>query len=105
MAYIEREVRKEFEKAKELYSIIALVGPRQAGKTTFIKYESDRLNASYVAFDDPDVRELFDQDVKKFEIQYLTRPVTVIDEIQYGKEAGAKLKYLADKGRRIWKTT
>lgn len=105
MVYIERELKEEFEKTKDLSNIIAIVGARQAGKTTFIKEESKGIDASYVTFDDPDARELFDQDIKKFEIQYLTRQVTVIDEVQYGKEAGLKLKYLADKGRKVWITS
>ena len=56
--------------------------------------------------DDPDTRSFFDEDIKKFEGQYIEgKEITVIDEVQYGTEAGSKLKYLVDRGRKIWVTS
>ncbi|MFH1520721.1 MAG: ATP-binding protein, partial [Candidatus Micrarchaeota archaeon] len=79
---------------------------RQAGKTTFLKEHIKGKGIPYLMFDDPDIKGLFDEDIKKFEIQYLKGHVlTVLDEVQYGKEAGQKLKYLADKGYRLWITS
>jgi len=104
--YIERDILEKFEAVSSVYNIVAVVGPRQAGKTTFLKERLKGLNASYIMFDDPDARGLFDDDIKKFESQYIEgRAVAVLDEIQYGKEAGRKLKYLADKGWKIWITS
>ena len=54
----------------------------------------------------PDARSLFEEDVKKFERQYVEGyEITVLDEVQYCRDAGSKLKYLADKGRKIWLTS
>jgi len=104
--YIEREIKEKFESVSTVYNIVAVVGPRQAGKTTFLKERIKGLNASYVMLDDPDARRLFNEDIKKFEIQYIKgREITVLDEVQYGNDAGSKLKYLADKGCRIWVTS
>ncbi len=104
--YIERGIKSHFEKVKNLYNIIAVVGARQSGKTTFLKEQAKSLNASYVFFDDPDSRTLFEADIKKFEKQYIEGyEVCVLDEVQYCKGAGSKLKYLADKGRKIWLTS
>jgi hypothetical protein len=104
--YIEREINEQFKKVVNTYNAIAVVGARQAGKTTFLKEKAKEFNSSYVFFDDPDVRELFNYDIKKFEIQYLeSHDVTVLDEVQYCKEAGIKLKYLVDKGKKIWITS
>lgn len=106
MIYIERGIKKTFEKASNASNIVAVVGARQAGKTTFLKEQMKRLNSSYVMFDDPDSRSLFEEDVKKFEKQYAEGyDLTVLDEVQYCRDAGTKLKYLADKGRRIWITS
>ncbi len=106
MIYIEREVKKAFERASKASNIAAVVGARQAGKTTFLKEQMKRLNSSYVLFDDPDARSLFEEDVKKFEKQYSEGyDLTVLDEVQYCRDAGTKLKYLADKGRKIWITS
>lgn len=103
--YIKREIKEEFKLLSLEYNIIALVGARQAGKTTFLK-ENASAKTSYLIFDDPDVRELFNEDIKKFEKQYLEgHEIVILDEVQYGTESGRKLKYLADKGRRLWITS
>ncbi len=104
--YVHREVEKVFEKLKGVYNILAIVGARQAGKTTLLKKMLEENNGIYLSMDDPDVKELFDADIKKFEKQYLKPDRIVgIDEIQYGRDAGIKLKYLADKGYRLWTTS
>jgi len=104
--YAERAINTVFNKAREIYNLIALVGARQAGKTTFLKQQMKQFNASYVLFDDPDARALFDEDIKKFEKQYIDGyEITVLDEVQYCKDAGRKLKYLADTEKKIWITS
>ncbi len=104
--YIEREIKDKFNKVNESYNCLALVGARQSGKTTFLKEQAKSLNSSYVLFDDPDAITLFENDIKKFENQYISGyDLTVLDEIQYCKDAGIKLKYLIDKGRKIWVTS
>jgi len=86
--------------------MVAVVGARQSGKTTFLKKQMERFNATYVLFDDPDARSLFEEDIKKFEMQYLDGyDVSVLDEVQYCKDAGQKLKYLVDSGRHLWITS
>ncbi|MEM4368197.1 MAG: ATP-binding protein [Candidatus Anstonellales archaeon] len=101
--YIEREINEKFEKVSKVYNIVAIVGPRQAGKTTFLK-EKGKIDASYLSFDDPDVLGMF-EDIKKFEHFYLSNKITILDEVQYATNSGIKLKYLADKGKKIWITS
>jgi predicted AAA+ superfamily ATPase len=104
--YVERDVRKRFEKLRGVYNVIAVVGARQAGKTTFLKERIKGVNSSFVLFDDPDARTLFEEDVKKFEKQFVEGfDVTVLDEVQYCRDAGSKIKYLVDNGRRVWLTS
>jgi predicted AAA+ superfamily ATPase len=104
--YVNRDIKDDFEKIAAAYEIVALVGPRQAGKTTFLKERVKGINADYLMFDDPDVLELFNLDIKRFENQYLEGyELAALDEVQYGAEAGRKLKYLADKERKIWITS
>ncbi|MEA2054669.1 MAG: ATP-binding protein [Candidatus Thermoplasmatota archaeon] len=104
--YVEREIQKRFLEISEHYNLVAVVGARQAGKTTFLKRQIKDFNASYVLFDDPDARNLFEEDIKKFEIQYLEGyDVAVLDEVQYCKDAGRKLKYLVDTGQKLWITS
>ncbi len=104
--YISRTIEPYFQKIQQSYTLIAVVGARQAGKTTFLKEQAKTKNAAYLLFDDPDVRNLFDTDIKKFERQYLEGiDLAIFDEVQYGKDAGIKLKYLFEQGRTIWVTS
>lgn len=103
--YVEREIAGSFDSAAKINSVVVIVGPRQGGKTTFLQ-EHPKSGGVYLTFDDPDVKELFDLDIKRFENQYMkTDRITILDEIQYGKDPGRKLKYLADKGKKLWVTS
>ncbi|MBA3045694.1 MAG: ATP-binding protein [Candidatus Thermoplasmatota archaeon] len=104
--YVERDIREHFEKLHSVSKMIALVGARQSGKTTFLKEHARNFNSNYVMFDDPDAREMFDEDIKKFEMQYVAgHELTVLDEVQYCKDAGKKLKYLVDSNHKLWVTS
>ncbi|MFA5382498.1 MAG: ATP-binding protein [Candidatus Micrarchaeia archaeon] len=106
MEYIERDLTNIFEKLINTYKIIAVVGARQAGKTTFLKNKIKKYKSSYILFDDPDAKEIFEEDIKKFKIQYLqSYEISILDEIQNCKQAGQKLKYLADTGEKLWITS
>ncbi|MBN2603557.1 MAG: ATP-binding protein [Candidatus Thermoplasmatota archaeon] len=104
--YVGRTIKEKFDKIAENYKMIAVVGARQAGKTTFLKKQIENKNASYVLFDDPDARSFFEDDIKKFEKQFISSYfVSVLDEVQYCKDAGRKLKYLVDSDHKIWITS
>jgi len=103
--YVERELKVSFGKLVPVYGVIAVVGPRQSGKTTFLKEEAKKLESGYLLFDDPDVRNMFEADIKKFELQFMQKKLSVFDEIQSCRNAGRNLKYLADSGKKIWLTS
>jgi predicted AAA+ superfamily ATPase len=103
--YIERDLNERFKRLDRAKMLIALVGPRQAGKTTFLKHQMEGLDASYVLFDRTVPRDLFEGDVERFELEYIKgHELAVLDEVQYCKDAGTKLKYLVDVGNRLWIT-
>ena len=104
--YVKRDIRSKFDKISNSYNMIAVVGARQAGKTTFLKKQIENKNSSYILFDDPDARSLFEDDIKKFEKQFISSyNVSVLDEVQYCKDAGRKLKYLVDSDHKLWITS
>ena len=77
--YVRRNIGSSFKDMADAVKVIALVGPRQSGKTTFLKHWAGDFEARYVTFDDPDVRDMFD-DIKAFESEYVSgNRVTILD--------------------------
>ncbi len=104
--YVRRDLEPKFMALERHYPVMALVGPRQSGKTTMLKHLMRNYDSAYISFDDPDVRRLFSEDIKKFARQYMDgHELTVLDEVQYAKAPGQNLKYLADTGYRMWVTS
>jgi hypothetical protein len=99
--YIHRELEKKiapFVKRKEALSII---GPRQAGKTTFIKFiaselERQKKKVKFITFEKRGDLELFQNSIEDFKDLISEYQYVIIDEFQYAKDGGQKLKYLYD---------
>ncbi len=92
--FLERKIRKYLTKNE----IIAVVGPRQCGKTTLLKHVfKDLKNALFLDFEDRETLELFDNDIKSF-VELYVKPYDYlfIDEFQYAKKGGKNLKYIYD---------
>jgi len=98
---VKRKIEDTILKYLTNKEIIAIVGPRQCGKTTVMKKIFDDLdNAVFLTFEDQDTLSLFDRDIKKFINTYvLGRDYLFIDEFQYSKNGGKLLKYIYDEHR------
>lgn len=99
MTYFPREIELTIEKHLSSPQIIAIVGPRRSGKTTLLKHLKSRLkNSLYLSFEDQKVLDLFQKDLDTFIKLYLHKQVNylLLDEFQYAKLGGKKLKYLFD---------
>ena len=98
--YIERKLEKKLKKYLSVPEIIAIIGPRQSGKTTLIKKVCNEIqNSLYLSFEDRQLLELFETDLKAFEKLYIkpeANKYIFIDEFQYAREGGKDLKYLFD---------
>lgn len=98
MTYINRSLEpiiKNFMSRKE---IIAILGPRQSGKTTLVNHVlKNYKNVNYVTFDDINKKTLFIENIDAFILQHI-KPFdyVFIDEIQYVSGSGQKLKYIFD---------
>lgn len=71
---------KLLEAATE-YPVVALVGPRQSGKTTLA--QGSFVKHRYVSLEDYDVRSIAQQDPRRFLNDYPTEAGIIIDEIQH----------------------
>ena len=96
--YYKRELEDKIKAYIDKPEIIAVLGPRQVGKTTLLKkiYEESK-NAVFLTFEDIELKLLFEEDIKSFVKLYIEPYKTIfIDEFQYVKEGGKKLKYIYD---------
>ena len=76
---IKRQLSKQIIKLSEKVPVVAVLGPRQSGKTTLVKTSFPDFN--YVNFEDLEVREFAKSDPKLFLKNY-SSPV-IFDEVQY----------------------
>ena len=94
--YIPRKLKKTFQSALRHFPAVLITGPRQSGKTTFLKHETKDI--SYVTFDDPLNRDYALKDANGFLDQFKGNPV-ILDEIQYVPELLQYIKIRIDRKR------
>lgn len=105
--YIERELEKTILKYMDSKEIIAVVGARQCGKTTLIgnildSIEKKGKKISRISFDDSRIIDDFDKDIENFLKKYVDGfDILFIDEVQYSKNSGQKLKYIYDSRKNL----
>ena len=75
---IDRQIEKELKLLKNEFPIIAILGPRQSGKTTLSKKVFKEYE--YISFEDYDVREFAENDPRGFLDRY--KENIIFDEIQ-----------------------
>lgn len=96
--YIPRKLESTIKKYLSLPQIIAVVGPRRSGKTTFLLHlEKNLQDCLYLNFENQKLLDLFDLDIENFAKLYVnSNRYLIIDEFQYSKKGGKNLKFLFD---------
>lgn len=107
--FVERDLLVKLYPYLERKEFIAIIGPRQAGKTTLLTMIEEYLKTNlmvsstaihFITFEDPALRTAFESDP----IDFITslrenahpRNYYLLDEYQYVKEGGQKLKLIYD---------
>ena len=96
--YIKRDLEGKIRQYLGAPEILAVMGARQAGKTTLLKHLQEGIpDSSFLTFEDIEIRELFDLDTKSF-IELYVKPARVIfiDEFQHSRKGGQGLKFIYD---------
>lgn len=88
--YIPRALRDTLSSALSRFPSVLITGPRQSGKTTFVRFEQG-ADMEYVNFDDPLQQAFATEDPRGFLNSLEGRPV-ILDEIQYVPELLVYLK-------------
>jgi uncharacterized protein len=96
--YIKRKIEGKIFQYLKSPEIIAIIGSRQCGKTTLLKRICDKVDDSnFVSFESIDILELFEKNTAGFIDLYVkNKKYLFIDEFQYAKNGGKKLKYIFD---------
>lgn len=100
---ISRRIRSEVEQALDQQAAVALIGPRQVGKTTLALSIGEPRNAVYLDLEDMGDREKV-TDPRAFLEHYEDRLV-ILDEIHRMPELFPQLRGLIDRGRRRGRRT
>ena len=97
MDYVARTLGSSFRLACAAFPAVLVTGPRQSGKTTFLRHEGPP-DCPYVTFDDPLSRS-FARDDPNGLLDSLGEGPAVLDEIQYVPDLLPYLKIRIDRQR------
>ncbi len=78
--FISRELQKKLLALRKQFQVLALLGPRQSGKTTLARELFG--DYAYVNLEDLDIRQFATDDPRGFLDQYANGPGLILDEIQ-----------------------
>lgn len=92
-----RQLEQVLSRVKTTFPVIAIVGPRQSGKTTLCR--SYFAEKPYVSFENPDNRERFDADPRGFLSNYENG--AVFDEAQRCPDLFSYLQEIVDRGSQM----
>lgn len=98
--YLRRRLGPTLARALEQFPAVLLTGPRQSGKTTFVREEFGQ-GAQFLSLDDPLEREFARTDPNGFLDRYAGKRV-IIDELQYVPELLPYLKVRIDRERKAY---
>ncbi len=94
--YLQRQLRQAFACACKGFPAVLVTGPRQSGKTTFLRHNEP--DVPYVSFDDPLERAFAREDPNGFLDRF--NEEVILDEIQHVPEILTSLKLRIDQDRR-----
>jgi len=93
MIYLPRVIETTLKKHLSAFPIVAVTGPRQAGKSTLLQQTLSDYH--YVTFDDPNLREFLHMDPEGFMKTYSSR--VIFDEAQLAPALFSYLKIYVDR--------
>lgn len=96
MEYYHRNLAQHLRAYLEAFPVVAITGPRQAGKSTLLTQEL-KDEFTYVTFDDRDMVEQFHHDPNRFMKRYKNK--VIFDEVQKVPEIFDAIKLIVDKNR------
>jgi len=96
-----REVMPELVRALSRQAAVALLGPRQAGKTTLALAVAEQCRSIYLDLEDPDDRRRLAE--PRLFLEAIDDHLVILDEIHRVPELFPQLRGIIDRGRRAGK--
>lgn len=96
--FIKRSISKDILKAAKHFSALAVLGPRQSGKTTLVR--NVFANHAYVNLEHPKTRDFAFADPEGFFQQYQNEYGLIIDEFQHVPELLSYIQIFIDEKKR-----
>ena len=97
MQYLQRKIEVKILEYLKIFPVVAITGPRQAGKSTTLLNLLAKTKYKYISFDDIKLRSFFYNDPDGFFMQYNNK--VVFDEVQKVPEIFEYIKQNVDKDR------
>lgn len=92
--YIKRKLEKKIQEGSRFFPVVAILGPRQSGKTTLARHLfSDHV---YVSLEDPDKRSAAINDPRTFLKMHHNDHGLIIDEFQYAPDLLSYIQTIVD---------
>lgn len=96
--FIERAISKSVMSGSTQSPVIAIIGPRQSGKSTLAR--TLFKNYTYIDIQDAEIFEFANQDPKGFLYSYKSEYGIILDEVQYAPKLFSQIKVEVDKNPR-----
>jgi len=96
---IKRIITPKLVSLSQQFPAIAILGPRQSGKTTLAQQTFP--DYEYFSFEDPDIRDLVRQDYRGFLNKYTDSKGIILDEIQHVPDLLSYMQTHIDKHKKI----
>jgi predicted AAA+ superfamily ATPase len=91
----QRILEEKLRQTATQFPVVAVLGPRQSGKTTLVK--ATFPNYDYVSLEDLDTRDFAQSDPRGFLNMYNDRPGVIFDEIQHVPQLLSYIQTIVDK--------
>src|SRR3990167_6689035 len=95
---IQRDLTINLEEAAKLFPVVAVLGPRQSGKTTLVQQVFKKHN--YVSLEHLDIRALAIADPRRFLQDYTNEHGIILDEIQRSPDLLSYIQTIVDKEKK-----
>lgn len=95
---IRRDLTEALKSAASFFRAVAVLGPRQSGKTTLV--QTVFPNHRYISFEDIDIRERAKADPRLFLAEYPNEHGIILDEIQHVPDLLSYIQTIADREKK-----